>query len=57
MAALRKYPDVLRERAVRLAVEARRIAQLERDNRELRRANEILRTASAFSPRRSSTAG
>ncbi len=95
MAAPRKYPDELRERAVRLAVEARkdpatrpgalariggqlginpetlrnwvvqaevdgghrpgvstdearRIAELERENRELRRANEILRTASAF---------
>ncbi|MCW2615460.1 MAG: transposase [Frankiales bacterium] len=96
MAAPRKYPDELRERAIRLAVdarrdpatrsgalrrvgeqlginpetlrnwvqqaeideghrpgvtseEARRIAELERENRELRRANEILRTASAFS--------
>ena len=29
-------------------VEAQRIAELERENRELRRANEILRTASAF---------
>ncbi len=95
MAAPRKYPDELRERATRLAVdarrdpvtragaltrigeqlginpetlrnwviqaeideghrpgvtseEARRIAELERENRELRRANEILRTASAF---------
>ena len=95
MAAPRKYPEELRERAVRLAVEARkdpasrsgalariggqlginpetlrnwvtqaeidggsragtsssdaeRIAQLERDNRELRRANAILRSASAF---------
>ena len=95
MAAPRKYPDELRERAIRLAVdlrrdpatrsgalrrvgeqlginpetlrnwvqqaeideghrlgvtsdEARRIAELERENRELRRANEILRTASAF---------
>ena len=28
--------------------DARRIAELERDNRELRRANEILRSASAF---------
>jgi len=28
--------------------ERRRIAELERENRELRRANEILRTASAF---------
>jgi len=26
----------------------RRIAELERENRELRRANEILKTASAF---------
>jgi transposase len=28
--------------------DARRVAALERENRELRRANEILRTASAF---------
>ncbi len=95
MAAPRKYPEELRERAVRLALDARRdpasrsgactrigeqlginsetlrgwvgqaevdagtrvgtttsdgarLAELERDNRELRRANAILRTASAF---------
>ncbi len=95
MAAPRKYPEELRKRAIRMAVDARRdpatrsgalrrvgeqfrinpetlrnwvlqaeidqgsragvstdeaqrIAQLERENRELRRANEILRTASAF---------
>ncbi len=95
MGAPRKYPDELRERAVRLAVEARRdpitragalrrigeqlginpetlrnwvqqaevdagdrpgvtsddaqrIAELEREVRELRRANQILRSASAF---------
>jgi transposase len=95
MAAPRTYPDELRERAIRLAVdarrdpatrsgalrrvgerlginletlrnwvqqtdvdeghragltseEARRIAELERENRELRRAKETLRTASAF---------
>jgi transposase len=95
MAAPRKYGEELRERATRMAVEARkdpatrpgaiariaeqlgmhretlrgwvrqaeidggvqpgtssddasRIAELERENRELRRANEILRTASAF---------
>ncbi len=95
MAAPRKYPDELRERAIRMAVdlrrdpatragalrrvgeqlginpetlrnwvqqvevdegfrpgvttdEAQRIADLEREVRELRRANEILRTASAF---------
>lgn len=95
MAAPRKHPDELRERATRLAVEARkdpaskagalsriggqlginpetlrnwvnqaevdegsrpgtstsdaeRITQLERDNKELRRANSILRSASAF---------
>lgn len=95
MAAPRKYPDELRERATRMAVEARRdpaaavgaikriadqlgvhpealrtwvkqaevdagdrpgtttsdaerIAQLERENRELRRANAILKSASAF---------
>ncbi|MGW4519444.1 transposase [Streptomyces sp. NPDC004393] len=95
MAAPRKYPDELRERATRLAVEARkdpagragaikriadqldvhpealrgwvkraetdegivpgttsgdaaRIAELEREVKELRRANAILRSASAF---------
>ena len=95
MAALRKYPDELRERAVRLTLDARgdpasrpgactrigdqlgispgtlrgwvvqaevnagarpgittgdsaKLAELERENRELRRANAILRTASAF---------
>ena len=95
MAAPRKYPDELRERATRMAVEARRdpvtrpgalarvagqlginpetlhnwvtqaeidggvrpgtttsdaqrLFELERENRELRRANEILKTASAF---------
>jgi len=31
--------------------EQRRIAELERENRELRRANEILKAASAFSSR------
>jgi transposase len=103
MAAPRKYPDELRERAIRMAIDlrrdpatrsgalkrvgeqlginpetlrnwvqqaeideghrpgvtsdgAQRIVELERENRELRRANEILRTASAFSPQRSSTA-
>jgi transposase len=95
MVAPRKYPEVLRERAIRLAVEARRdpdtrvgalrrigeqlginpetlrnwvtqaeidggdragtttsdaqrLAELERENRELRRANAILKSASAF---------
>ena len=95
MAAPRKYPDELRERATRMAVEARqdpatragalarvagqlginretlrnwvnqaeidggvrpgttteearRIAELEREVRELRRTNEIFKTASAF---------
>jgi transposase len=95
MAAPRKYPDELRERAVRLVfelraetggapgaiarvaeqlgvhrealrgwvrraevdagtrpgvptAEQRRIAELERENRELRRANEILKAASAY---------
>lgn len=95
MAAPRKYPEELRERAIRMAVdlrrdpatrtgalrrigeqlginpetlrnwvaqaeidgghrpgvttaEAQRIGELEREVRELRRANEILRTASAF---------
>jgi transposase len=95
MVAPRKYPEELRERAIRLAVEARRdpdtrvgalrrigeqlginpetlrnwvtqaeidggdragtttsdaqrLAELERENRELRRANAILKSASAF---------
>ncbi|MDF9876153.1 transposase [Cellulosimicrobium cellulans] len=95
MAAPRKYPDELRERAVRLVLDtkkdlvtrpaacrgigeqlginpetlrgwvnraetdagdrpgtttgdAQRLADLERENRELRRANAILRSASAF---------
>lgn len=95
MAAPRKYPEELRDRAIRMALdlrrdpttktgalrrvgdqlginpetlrnwvnqaeideghrpgvttaEAQRIGELERENRELRRANEILRTASAF---------
>jgi transposase len=95
MRAPRKYPEELRERATRMAVEARRdpatavgavrriagqlgihpealrvwveqaeidegaragvttaegrrIAELERENRELRRANAILKSASAF---------
>ena len=95
MGAPRKYPEELRERAIRMAVDARsdpvsrpgacarigdqlginpetlrdwvnqaevdegsrpgtstsdaeRIAELERENRELRRANAILRSASAF---------
>lgn len=57
----------LEERATRLALHARRdpankgraikrIASLEREIRELRRANEILKIASSFSRRRSSTA-
>ncbi len=95
MAAPRRYPDELRERATRMAVEARRdpvtkpgalarigkqlginpetlrnwvtqaeiddgvrpgtttseaqrIAELERENRELRRANQILKSAASF---------
>lgn len=95
MAAPRKYPDELRERATRLAVEARRdpasragavkriadqlgvhpealrtwvvraerdeglapgptsveqarVVELERENRELRRANQILKSAASF---------
>jgi transposase len=41
MAAQRKYPEELRERATRMA-------ELEREVRELRRANTILKQASAF---------
>jgi len=36
------------ERADTTTGDAQRLAELERENRELRRANEILRTASAF---------
>ena len=36
--------------------EAPRVKELEREVKELRRANDILRTASAFLPKRSSTA-
>jgi transposase-like protein len=36
--------------------ERQRLKQLERENFELRRANEILKKAAGFSPRRSSTA-
>jgi transposase len=36
--------------------EAQRVKELEREVKELRRANEILKVASAFSPKRSSTA-
>jgi len=36
------------ERGGLSSADQRRIAELERENRELRRANEILRTASAF---------
>ena len=73
MAAQRKYPDELRERAVKMLLEVReregkghgelarigrrpgtttgdkqRITELEREVRELRRANEILKAASAY---------
>lgn len=94
MAAPKKYPDELRERAVRLVFESgrpiahvaqdlgvhkealrqwvrqaeadagtrrdrlttgerERLKALERENRELKKANEILKAASVFSPRRS----
>jgi transposase len=62
MPALKKYPEEMRERAARLvrdkladtpgpgttSDDAARIAALERENRELRRANTILRQASAY---------
>jgi transposase len=37
--------------------ERQQLKALQRENAELKRANDILRKASAFSPRRSSTAG
>jgi transposase-like protein len=56
MARPSKYPVEFRERAVRDAgqrpglttSERERLKVLERENRELKRANDILRTASAF---------
>ena len=43
--------------AGRMAEERARLKALERENRELRQADEILRKASAYFGRRSSTAG
>jgi transposase-like protein len=40
-----RYPPELRERAVRMVAEVKRLRQ---ENAELRRANTILKTASAF---------
>ncbi|MCH7536637.1 MAG: hypothetical protein IID57_02170 [Proteobacteria bacterium] len=63
-----RYSPEVRERAVRLVFEHQgmrggmtssdreQLKGLQRENRELKRANEILRTASAFLHRRSSTA-
>ncbi len=52
MPASKKYPPELKERAVRLLLAARedaaRLLELERENRELRRSNAILRSAAAF---------
>jgi transposase-like protein len=44
------------ERAGVSSEEAKRLKELERENKDLCRANEILRTASVFLPWRSSTA-
>jgi transposase len=41
-------PPVMRGAAGGVTVDQRRIADLERENRELRRANEILKAASAY---------
>ena len=51
-----KYLDKLNPVKVQQLSDQERIKQLERENKELQRANEILRKAAAFSPRRSSTA-
>ena len=55
MAAPRKYPDELRERAIRLVLDAKAAPDGGGGNvykrievRELRRANAILKSASAF---------
>lgn len=51
-----KYLDKQNPVKVQQLSDQERIKQLERENKELQRANEILRKAAAFSPRRSSTA-
>ena len=51
-----KYLDQQNPIKVQQFSDPERIKQLERENKELQRANEILRKAAAFSPRRSSTA-
>ncbi len=63
MSAQRKYPEELRERAVKMVLEirrqdgkgrgelvrvARQLGVHEKEVRELRRANEILKAASAY---------
>jgi transposase-like protein len=42
----KKYPEGMRDRAIRLVQDL--LADPEAENRELRRANAILKTASAF---------
>jgi transposase len=48
MSMSRKYPPEMRDRSGLSTEERARIRQLEKENAELRRANAILRTASAF---------
>ncbi len=51
-----KYLDKQNPVKVQQISDQERIKQLERENKELQRANEILRKAAAFFARRSSTA-
>lgn len=43
-----RFSPEVRERAIRMVQEQTRLKELERENRELRRANEILKKASAY---------
>ncbi len=44
-----RFSPEVRQRAIRMVLESRqRLKELERENRELRRSNDILRQASAY---------
>jgi transposase len=48
MSKATRYSPEVRERAVRMVLKHERVKALEKEVKELRRANEILKTASAF---------
>ena len=52
----KKHIDQTIPASVQAQSDKERIKELERENKELKQANEIIRKAAAFSPRRSSTA-